>query len=192
MSKTQEKNMTPEQSPEEKLEVSQEAQQEELEKEKTVEEVAAEINIPLERYFGSKLIMAAQMTENTFKSTIKGQFVDMEAETREGYFVLYEDGYKSWSPKEAFEKAYHRMDYLNFGQALDALKSGYKVARKGWNGKEIHIELQRPDENSKMTSPYIFVDTTGLVTDNVHAPKSRVPWMASQTDMLAEDWIVIL
>lgn len=77
---------------------------------------------------------------------------------------------------------------MNFGKAIEALKNGKKVARKGWNGKGIFIELQRPDENSKMTHPYIFIDTTGLQTDNPDAPKDRVPWLASQTDMLAEDW----
>jgi len=77
---------------------------------------------------------------------------------------------------------------MDFGQALHALKQGGKVARKGWNGKGIFIELQIPDENSKMTSPYIFIDTTGLQTDNEAAPKSLVPWLASQTDMLADDW----
>lgn len=80
---------------------------------------------------------------------------------------------------------------MNFGQAIEALKTGSKVARKGWNGKGIFIELQVPDEYSKMTHPYIFIDTTGLQTDNPDAPKNRVPWLASQTDMLAEDWNII-
>ena len=80
---------------------------------------------------------------------------------------------------------------MNFGQALEALKLSSKVAREGWNGKGIFIELQVPDEFSKMTSPYIFIDTTGLQTDNPKAPKSRVPWLASQTDMLAEDWQIV-
>lgn len=79
---------------------------------------------------------------------------------------------------------------MNFGKAIDELKIGNKVARKGWNGKGIFIELQTPDENSKMTHPYIFIDTTGLQTDNPNAPKDRVPWLASQTDMLADDWEV--
>ena len=81
---------------------------------------------------------------------------------------------------------------MNFGQALEDLKIGAKVARMGWNGKGIFIELQVPDEHSKMTSPYIFIDTTGLQTENPDAPKSRVPWLASQTDMLAEDWVIII
>jgi hypothetical protein len=80
------------------------------------------------------------------------------------------------------------MENANFGQAIEELKAGRKVWRNGWNGKGIFIELQKPDENSKMTSPYIFIDTTGLQTDNDAAPKSRVPWLASQTDMLADDW----
>ncbi len=78
---------------------------------------------------------------------------------------------------------------MDFGKALHELKCGRQVAREGWNGKGIFIEIQRPDENSKMTSPYIFIDTTGLQTDNKAAPKSRVPWLASQTDMLADDWV---
>lgn len=81
---------------------------------------------------------------------------------------------------------------MNFGQAISAIKDGERVARKGWNGKGIFIELQTPDVNSKMTSPYIFIDTTGLQTDNLDAPKSRVPWLPSQTDMLAEDWSIIV
>ncbi|QVW08790.1 hypothetical protein CBW1004CProp1_gp39 [Phage CBW1004C-Prop1] len=81
---------------------------------------------------------------------------------------------------------------MNFGQAIEALKQGEKVCRSGWNGRGIHLELQRPDDHSKMTSPYIFIDTTGLQTENPGAPKSRVPWLASQTDMLAEDWHIII
>ena len=77
---------------------------------------------------------------------------------------------------------------MDFGAAITTLKDGGKVRRRGWNGKGIFIELQRPDENSKMTHPYIFIDTTGLQTDNSDAPKDLVPWLASQTDMLSEDW----
>lgn len=80
---------------------------------------------------------------------------------------------------------------MNFGQAIEALKSGKKAAREGWNGKGIYIELQVPDEHSKMTLPYIYMVTTKLETDNPKAPKGVVPWLASQTDMLSEDWVVV-
>lgn len=79
---------------------------------------------------------------------------------------------------------------MNFGEAIQMLKIGKRVARKGWNGKGIFIELQVPDAHSKMSSPYIFIDTTGLDTENTYAPRSRVPWLASQTDMLSKDWEV--
>jgi hypothetical protein len=78
---------------------------------------------------------------------------------------------------------------MDFGWALRQLKEGKKVCRLGWNGKGIYIELQRPDEHSKMTQPYIYIVTTGLQSDNPNAPRGIVPWLASQTDMLAEDWI---
>jgi len=78
---------------------------------------------------------------------------------------------------------------MNFGEAIHEMKAGRNVARNGWNGKGIFIAIQFPGENSKMTSPYIFINTTGLQTDNDYAPKSLIPWLASQTDMLADDWI---
>lgn len=80
---------------------------------------------------------------------------------------------------------------MNFGEAIEALRDGKRCARAGWNGVGIFIELQVPDAFSKMSSSYIYIDTTGLQTENVAAPKSRVPWLASQTDMLAVDWEVI-
>ena len=78
---------------------------------------------------------------------------------------------------------------MDFGWALRQLKEGKKVCRLGWNGKGIYIELQRPDEHSKMTQPYIYIVTTGLQSDNPNAPRGVVPWLASQTDLMAEDWI---
>ena len=80
---------------------------------------------------------------------------------------------------------------FSFGIAIEALKNGKAVARKGWNGKGIYLELQRPDEHSKMTLPYIYIVTTALQSDNQAAPRGVVPWLASQTDMLAEDWELV-
>ena len=68
---------------------------------------------------------------------------------------------------------------MDFGAALVNLKAGVRMEREGWNGKGMYIELQRPDAHSKMTLPYIYMKT---VTGDL------VPWLASQTDMLAEDW----
>ena len=152
-------------------------------------------------HIGTKLINAEPMTRAAYNEFRGWQLPADENGADEGYLVEYLDGgkpnvegrsgYVSWSPKDVFDAAYRPIDGMTFGLAIEALKLGKKVARKGWNGKGIFIELQTPDENSKMTSPYIFIDTTGLQTDNPHAPRSRVPWLASQTDMLAEDWQVV-
>lgn len=72
-------------------------------------------------------------------------------------------------------------DSFDFGQAIFWLKNKKRVTRKGWNGKGMWLELQEPDEHSKMTLPYVFMRT--VTGDNV-------PWLASQTDILSEDWII--
>lgn len=71
------------------------------------------------------------------------------------------------------------MGESDFGWALDQLKAGHRVTRKGWNGPDQFLELQTPDEHSKMTLPYIYISTV---------QGDLVPWLASQTDMLATDW----
>ena len=88
---------------------------------------------------------------------------------------------------------------MNFGTAIEKLKNGSSVARKGWNGKGIFIKLKKgnslntPNNRSDevMTHDFIYIDTTGLQTNNPNAPRDRVPWLASQTDMLAVDWYVV-
>ena len=77
------------------------------------------------------------------------------------------------------------MSNLTFSQALLHLKNGIKMQRTGWNGKGLWVELQTPDENSKMTLPYLFIN---YPADAQNTPGARVPWLASQTDILAEDW----
>lgn len=72
---------------------------------------------------------------------------------------------------------------LTFGHALEGLQYGERMTREGWNGKDMWIALQRPDEHSKMTLPYIYMKT---------AQGDLVPWLASQTDLLAKDWALYL
>ena len=71
---------------------------------------------------------------------------------------------------------------MDFGEALTELKDGVRVAREGWNGKDMYVELQAPDEQSKMRRPYLFMRPVD---------GDLVPWVASQTDLLAEDWVSV-
>lgn len=72
---------------------------------------------------------------------------------------------------------------FDFGEALKRLKDGKHVCRRGWNGPGQYLGLQNPDERSANTLPYIYIITVD---------KKRVPWLASQTDMIHEDWAEVL
>lgn len=76
---------------------------------------------------------------------------------------------------------------LNFSAALEHLKHGISVARQGWNAHH-YLTIQLPDENSKMTLAYIYM-TVG--DDAADLQGHRVPWVASQTDILENDWVSI-
>jgi len=72
------------------------------------------------------------------------------------------------------------MSENDIGWALRVLREGGSVCREGWNGKGMYLRLQVPDANSKMTLPYVYMKT---VTGDL------VPWLCSQTDLLAKDWM---
>lgn len=74
------------------------------------------------------------------------------------------------------------MKTFGIGKAVKNMHNGHKVSRNNWNGPNQHIGLQLPDENSKMTLPYIFIKTV---------QGDLVPWLASQTDILAVDWYIV-
>lgn len=75
----------------------------------------------------------------------------------------------------------NEMNSFTFSEALYQLKNGFKLTRSGWNGKDQWIALQVPDEHSKMSLPYIYISTVD---------KNLVPWLASQTDIMANDWMI--
>ena len=68
---------------------------------------------------------------------------------------------------------------MDIGQAVRRLLSGDRIARAGWNGRGQYLELQTPDADSKMTLPYVYIHTV---------QGDLVPWLCSQTDLLANDW----
>jgi Protein of unknown function (DUF2829). len=75
------------------------------------------------------------------------------------------------------------MQETSFGWALTALRRGCRVAREGWNGRGMWLALQTPDEHSKMRRPYIYMRPVD---------GDLVPWVASQSDLLADDWYEVV
>jgi hypothetical protein len=79
---------------------------------------------------------------------------------------------------------------VDFAHVLAALKSGaaYAIRRAGWNGAGLMVKLHRPDAGDRMTLPYLFIEYPPTAKTT---PGARCPWLASQTDILADDWYVV-
>ena len=112
----------------------------------------------------------------------------------DGYSVKYADGYVSWSPKATFEESYRTSEpgmeqALTFGDALHYLKLGKKVARAGWNGRGMWLQLVTAWSGAVEGMPpnYKLLPWIGMKT----VDDGLVPWLASQTDMLSSDWCVL-
>jgi len=89
---------------------------------------------------------------------------------------------KARSVKTSYERRGDNIKEFTIGTAVMLLRKKERVARKGWNGKEMYLEIQYPDINSEMSLPYIYMKT---------ACGNTVPWLASQSDILAEDWVLV-
>lgn len=88
-------------------------------------------------------------------------------------------------------------DQMNFSEALKALKSGGRVARRGWNGKDMFIYLVQGSTFKVNRAPLLGIYPEGTEInyrphiDMRDAEGKCVPWLASQTDLLAEDWVEV-
>ena len=159
----------------------------------------------MKKFIGTKVIMAEPMTM-TEAQKVLGREIKPATEEEDGYLVEYDNGYKSWSPKSVFEKAYCEVGSVNFGGAINLLKAGLAVRRKGWNGKGLFIVKQVPahitgDIIPKMQSlPQIAKDIL-MKRENPHIdytnqmliinPDGRADsWVPSSSDVFAEDWEV--
>ena len=140
----------------------------------------------MQKYIGTKIIEAEPC--KAWKGT------KLHKAGEDGYKVRYPDGYESWSPKDVFEEAYRPTDCMSFGLAIEAMKKGKKVARRGWNGKNQHIELAT--RISYMTAEGVFVNVEHEAIGNkaiafCGTSGVQMGWLASQADMLADDWEVV-
>jgi len=130
-----------------------------------------------------------------YYGTKKVEAWQMEKDGQPGYGVKYSDGYTSWSPKRTFEDAYRPFTALNFGHALEAIRDGYKVARQGWNGKGMflyYVAANKYKANTEASRGYFGNDVPyGAYIAMKTAQENVVPWLASQTDMLSDDWQIV-
>lgn len=140
----------------------------------------------MRQYIGAKIIMAEPESRQ----------YPLAAEPQKGYKIFYPDGYVSWCPKEAFEEAYRPTDGMTFGLAIEAMKKGMKVARHGWNGKGMflyHVPAAAYPPSTEVAKAAFNGENVpyGAYIAMKTAQGNVVPWLASQTDMLADDWYIV-
>ena len=169
----------------------------------------------MKQYIGVKLIKAAPMTRGHYNAYRNWELPANENGADAGFIVEYidggqsnhpgHDGYISWSPADVFVRAYRQTSGMTFGLALEALKAGSKVARSGWNGKGMWLSLSGgmvgrivPAENFWSQANHDYAESRGgsahvlpCITMKTATGEILMGWLASQTDMLSEDWEVV-
>lgn len=158
-------------------------------------------------FYGTKRVKATPMTRLEYNQYRGWSLPADENGEDAGYLVEYtdggkpnhrdHDGYISWSPKEQFDRAYQAIGAMDFGHAIVALKAGHRVARAGWNGKGMFLFLVNGSTFKVNRPPLLGIYEEGTEI-NYHAHIDMktaqgyvVPWLASQADMLADDWTII-
>ena len=148
-------------------------------------------------------VMAWEMTRSEYNIYRGWKLPSNEVGKDAGYLVEQQDGgdsnveghsgHVTWLPKGVFLRTHRMHSTLGFAEALYMLELGHTVARSGWNGAGMWIMLVEPLESGQSgavindevyeVSPWIGMKT---------ADDKFVPWLASQTDMLAKDWQVVM
>lgn len=169
----------------------------------------------MKHYIGVKRVIAQPMNRLAYNQYRGWKLPEDENGEDEGYLIEYLDGgesnhglhkgYISWSPKQVFDNAYREVEYLSFSTALELLKQGFKIARAGWNGKSMWLCLSGPLGGRKINAPSFwsshcqnFAEENGgfatvLPCINMKTADGSIlmGWLASQTDMLSDDWVIV-
>lgn len=174
----------------------------------------------MQTYIGTKIIHAQPMTRQAYND-YRGWTLPADEDGNDaGFLVEYVDGgksnhpdhagYISWSPQDVFIRAYRPISGMTFGDALEALKVGQKVAREGWNGKGMWLSLSTSQDVAFASARAIpasafwsdnnrayaeeqggYATVLPCITMKTATGEILMGWLASQTDMLAEDWRIV-
>lgn len=111
----------------------------------------------------------------------------------------------AWWAKREFDAVTHPVYDMTFGMAVGAMKRGFKVARKGWNDKGMWLSIPLADGEREVPASKVWgsaneayahqnggtVKVMPYVTMKNADGSIVMGWLASQTDMLSEDWYLI-
>ena len=106
-----------------------------------------------------------------------------------------DDKWPQFMPAAEFEQFCRSAEDMTFGDALEALKQGQRVARKGWNGKGMYVFLAfAPDfvtDADISEFDKLEVEVGDMLVMKTAQNTFQPGWLASQADMLAEDWYIV-
>lgn len=168
----------------------------------------------MKNYIGTKRIKATPMNRQEYNDYRGWELPSDENGADAGMLVEYldggasnhpeHDGYISWSPLDVFNNAYQDANEgMSFGHAIEFAKQGFKVARKGWNGKGMWVIFVpgtpnvrpvagTPYSNAGITEEVEILGHFDMYTVNSEGRRAMLPgWLASQTDMASEDWVLV-
>jgi hypothetical protein len=166
-------------------------------------------------YYGTRCLKATAMNRLDY-NTYRGWKLpdDDENGWDQGYLVedlssnlknhVAHDGYISWLPKEEFERTYKVSGQMSFGHALEALKAGERIARAGWNGKDMWLALSCAETRLVPANGFSSPQNRAWAHQNGGSAKVLpsitmktadgsilMGWLASQSDMLSDDWMIV-
>lgn len=161
----------------------------------------------MKTFIGTKLIKAIPMTREAYNQ-LRGWTVPEDENPEDaGYLVEYLDGgqsnhpdfdgYISWSPEDVFDRAYQQTEGMDFGMAVNAMKLGKKVARKGWNGSGMFAYYVPAAHYKPNTSVLMdMANDKGLIPHREYmaiktAQGDIATWAPSGSDSLATDWHIV-
>lgn len=150
----------------------------------------------MQTYIGTKILNAKPMTRGDYNKLRGWTLPADENGEDEGYLTDNGAGHLQWQPKAVFEDAFDPCDAMDFGMAVAALKLGKRLARAGWNGKNMFLFLIQGSNDIAYLHGCGFGEYQGEPTfrDAIFmrtVDNQIVPWTASQTDCLAEDWQIV-
>ena len=137
-----------------------------------------------------------EITETKQVSEHCGFTYDVRIEEGYMFTTSADDKFPQFMTADEFEKTCCSTEDMNFGDALVVLKQGKRVARKGWNGKGLflyHVPAAAYPPSTEVAKAAFHGENVpyGAYIAMKTAQGNVVPWLASQTDMLAEDWYIV-
>jgi hypothetical protein len=159
----------------------------------------------MNKFYGTKLIAAKPMNRRDYNEFRGWELPSDENGDDEGFLVEYldggkpnvvgHDGYVSWSPKEQFDNAYQPTSALSFGHAVEALKTGARLARAGWNSKNQYVYYV-PANNYPSQTESAKLEFGDMVPYRAYlaiktAQNDVATWVPSISDVLADDWQIV-